>query len=415
MSAPFFTNTAFGSSYRPIPDYMMIRAQHLHTRSLSHMKEEIFLANLLDYLDWRGDLPFSAAPFNEVDNLIFTQLCFLDLDNLVPTDPTATPVRLEHAIDRFFERHPMESTSMGMIVPHAILLLADRARRCTRFRDVCLTGFVNHIDSKIQLQFSATTYLLGDGSAYVSFRGTDDTLVGWKEDFNMSFSPTVPAQAKASQYLENILRTIRRPLHLGGHSKGGNLAVYAAVHVDPADRIRILDVYSNDGPGFHPQILRSDAFRAMRHKIRCIVPESSIVGMLLDHEEPYRIVKSSAKGLFQHDGFSWEVLGDHFLTLKHLSEESKLIDRTLHLWLSKMDNAAREEFIDSVYAVLSANHAQTLTELNADKKALLASLRTIDPKTRDMLMKLVMLLADQGTRSLFEKRDKKEKEKKKKS
>jgi len=371
------------------------------------------LANILDYLDWRGDLPFTAAPFNEVDNLIFSQLCFLDLENLVPEDPGAAPVRLEHAIGRYFERHPIESSSLGFILPDDILKLADRARNTVRFRDVCLTGFVNRIDLRIQVQFSATTYLLGDGSAYVAFRGTDDTLVGWKEDFNMAFTPTVPAQADASKYLEAVLRAVPRPLHLGGHSKGGNLAVYAAIHVDSADRMRILDVYSNDGPGFHAHMLTSEAYRAMQGKIRSIVPESSVVGLLLDHEEPYRIVKSTAKGLFQHDGFSWELIGDKFCTLKTLSHESKLVDRTLKMWLDRMDNAEREKFIDSVYAVLSATNAQTLTELNADRKALIASLRTIDPQTREMLMKLILLLADQSTKSLFEKKEKREKDKEK--
>lgn len=369
------------------------------------------MANILDYLEWRGDLTFTAAPFNEVDNLIFTQLCFLDLDNLVPADPAAMPVRLEHAIDRYFERHPIESTSMGMIVPNDILRLADRARRTPRFRDVCLTGFVNRVDPRLELQFSATTYLPGDGSAYVAFRGTDDTLVGWKEDFNMAFTPTIPAQAEASRYLGSVLRALPHPLRLGGHSKGGNLAVYAAIHADPADRGRILDIYNNDGPGFHPQILASEAYQIMQRKIRTIVPESSIVGMLLDHEEPYHIVRSTAKGLFQHDGFSWELVGDHFITRAQLSEESRLVDRTLKMWLAGMDNAARENVVDSLYTLLSANHAQTLTELSADRKTLLAALRNIEPKTRDMLMKLVLLLADQGTKSLFEKREKKVKKK----
>lgn len=370
------------------------------------------MSNLIDYLSWRGDLPFTAAPFNEVDNLILSELCFLDLENLVPTDLTNLPVRFEHAADRYFERNPIESTSMGVIVPQDILTLADRARRTPRFRDICLSGFINHIDVSAQEQFSATTYLLGDGSAYVAFRGTDDTLIGWKEDFNMAFTSTIPAQADAARYLHAVLQKLPCPLHVGGHSKGGNLAVYAATHVSEQDRPRILDVYSNDGPGFHADILSSEGYRAMQSKIRSIVPESSVVGMLLEHEEPYRIVKSTAKGLFQHDGFSWELIGDRFTTVGTLSGESKLVDRSLKLWLAQMDNAAREEFVDSMYDILAATNAHTLTELNADRKALLASLRTLDPKTRDMLLKLVGILADQSTKSLFEKKEKKEKKKK---
>ena len=409
MSAPVFPNILFGSSYVTEKRRMMIQEVYFYFD-----QEGSPLANILDYLDWRGDLSFTAAPFNEVDNLIFSQLCFLDLDNLVPDDPKNGSVRLEHAIDRYFERHPIESASLGMIVPADILKLADRARHTARFRNVCVTGFVNQIDRNVELQFSATTYLLGDGTAYVAFRGTDDTLVGWKEDFNMAFTPTIPAQASATKYLNAVLSALPQALHLGGHSKGGNLAVYAAIHADPADRTRILDVYSNDGPGFYTHMLTSEAYRTMQSKIRSIVPESSIDGRLLDHEEPYRIVKSTAKGLFQHDGFSWELIGDKFCTLQDRSDESKRVDRTLKLWLSQMNNTERANFIDSVYDLLSATNAQTLTELNADRKALLASLRNIDPKAREMLIKLVLLIADQSTRSFFEKKER-EKDKKEKA
>jgi hypothetical protein len=227
----------------------------------------------------------------------------------------------------------------------------------------------------------------------------------------MAFTPIVPAQAQASRYLESVLRALPHSLRLGGHSKGGNLAVYAAIHTDAADRTRILEVYNNDGPGFHRQMLSSEAYSSMQSRIRSIVPESSIVGMLLDHEEPYRIVKSSAKGLFQHDGFSWELVGDHFTTLRQLSDESRTVDRTIKMWLAGMDNTAREEFVDSMYDLLCATNARTLTELNTDRKTLLASLRGIDPKARDMLIKLVLLLADQGTKNLFEKKEKKGKKK----
>ena len=158
-------------------------------------------------------------------------------------------------------------------------------------------------------------------------------------------------------------------------------------------------------------MLSSEAYSSMQSRIRSIVPESSIVGMLLDHEEPYRIVKSSAKGLFQHDGFSWELVGDHFTTLRQLSDESRTVDRTIKMWLAGMDNTAREEFVDSMYDLLCATNARTLTELNTDRKTLLASLRGIDPKARDMLIKLVLLLADQGTKNLFEKKEKKGKKK----
>jgi hypothetical protein len=278
-----------------------------------------------------------------------------------------------------------------------------------------LSCFVDWLDVGRGEQFAALTIETGDGAVYVSFRGTDDTLAGWKEDFELACLPEIPAQKKAERYVRDVAEQYpRRKLRLGGHSKGGNLAVYAGVFCPESIQRRILTVWSNDGPGFYTHMLTSEAYRTMQSKIRSIVPESSIVGMLLDHEEPYRIVKSTAKGLFQHDGFSWELIGDKFCTLQDRSDESKRVDRTLKLWLSQMNNTERANFIDSVYDLLSATNAQTLTELNADRKALLASLRNIDPKTREMLIKLVLLIADQSTRSFFEKKER-EKDKKEKA
>lgn len=356
------------------------------------------MANVFDYLDWRGDVAFSGAPFNEIDNLILAQLCFLDLSSIVPSDPAGACVRLEDAVDRYLILHPLESTSMGFIVPETIPHMAIKAAKSRRFRDICVCAFVNRIDAAREEQFSATTYLLGDGTAYVAYRGTDDTLIGWKENFNMGFKDTIPAQADAVHYLNDVLRALPHPVRVGGHSKGGNLALYASVYADPALRERILDVYSNDGPGFSSGILHSEEYRTIKPRVHSIVPESSVVGMLLDHEENYQVVKSTAKGLFQHDGFSWQLIGDHFVTLESRSAESQYIDKTLKAWLSDMDDEHREKFVDALYTVLSATNAQTLSELNAGRKAFFASLFTIDAETRDILWKTVLQLIAAGNK-----------------
>ena len=193
------------------------------------------MANILDYLDWRGDLTLSERAFNEVDNLILAEICYLDLSGFAPAGFETQQVTLREAWDAYFAAHP--TTDMGVLVPAQIPVLVQKAAQTARFGSLRLLGYVNRIDEETQTQFSAMTMLLPDGSAYVAFRGTDDTIVGWKEDFNMAFTPEIPAQRYAADYLQQAAAALAfRPLLVGGHSKGGNLAVYAAVFCGGASR-----------------------------------------------------------------------------------------------------------------------------------------------------------------------------------
>ena len=211
------------------------------------------MANILEYLDWRGDLTLSERPFNEVDNLILAEICYLDFSGFVPAGFQTQQVTLQAAASAYFTAHP--ETNMGVLVPDQIPVLVEHAAKTARFGDIRLLGYVNRIDEETQTQFSAVTMLLPDGSAYVAFRGTDDTIVGWKEDFNMAFTPEIPAQKYAAEYLRQVSAALPfRPLLVGGHSKGGNLAVYASVFCGQEVQKRILAVYNNDGPGFVPAV-----------------------------------------------------------------------------------------------------------------------------------------------------------------
>ena len=225
------------------------------------------MANILEYLDWRGDLTLSERPFNEVDNLILAEICYLDFSGFVPAGFQTQQVTLQAAASAYFAAHP--ETNMGVLVPDQIPVLVEHAAKTARFGDIRLLGYVNRIDEETQTQFSALTMLLPDGSAYVAFRGTDDTIVGWKEDFNMAFTPEIPAQKYAAEYLRQVSGTLPfRPLLVGGHSKGGNLAVYASVFCGQEVQKRILAVYNNDGPGFCPFLNTSRLPERSRHCCR---------------------------------------------------------------------------------------------------------------------------------------------------
>ena len=350
---------------------------------------------MMQYLEWRGDLSFSQAPFNEVDNLIFSQLAFIDYTGLIPPGKSVT---LSDVAGAYFRKHLGETISMGMIVPDAIVGLFRKAALSERFGEVLLREYVNRVDPQTNLQFSAVTATLPDGSEVIAFRGTDDTIVGWKEDFNLAFRTPVPSQLEAVAYLCRIAESSTKPLRLVGHSKGGNLAIYAAVHSAPSVRNRLLDVYNNDGPGFGDDTLLCDGFQELREKIHTIVPQASLVGMLLDHDQQYRTVKSRQVGIFQHDGFSWEVLGGRFQSSEQ-SQETKRRNRTIHFWIRSMSPEEQEAFTEAFFRLLQTTEATTLTELFRDRRALLKGLRAMTPEDKKMLAETVRRFREERKKS----------------
>lgn len=359
------------------------------------------MASIVDYLLWRGDLTLDERAFNEVDNLILSELCYLDFDGIVDASFEGG-IRLCDAAARYAVLHPRPD--MGVLVPNTIPALLQQAAKTRRFGELRLCGYRTTLDTDAEVQFAALCVLCADGGNYLAFRGTDDTIIGWKEDFNMAFMPTVPAQRQAAQYLAQAAEVFpAQLLRVGGHSKGGNLAVYAAMRCGVRAQNQIAIVYNNDGPGLHERWLESEEHRRVAHKIRTIVPESSVVGMLLEHEEDYTVVKSTQTGLFQHDGFSWQVRCDRFEQLPELDETGRFFSRTLHTFLYALSDEQRRQFIDALYDVLSCTDASTLTELkNGGMKtasSMLHALRTQDKPTRRVMLQTLRLLLKTGVQS----------------
>ena len=366
------------------------------------------MANLLDYLDWRGDLTLMQAPFNEVDNLILAELSFVDFTGIVPGIGQGGSVRLADAAEEFFARVPVgKSVDMGVLVPDAILDMLRKMAASKRFRDMRLNCFTDWLDTEKAEQFAALTIETGDGLLYLSFRGTDDTLAGWKEDFHMAYLPEIPAQKMALQYTRDVAKQYpRKRLRLGGHSKGGNLAVYAAVYAPVSVQRRLETVWSNDGPGFHNDLVALPEHTRVADRIVSIIPKSSVVGMLLEHEEDYIVVDSSQQGLMQHDGFSWEVLGDRFIRLRSVTRQARLNDLTLKEWVRNMPLDQREKFVDGLFEVLTASGAVTLTDLKEESfkaaGAMVKAMKDMEKDTRDALFYAIRLLFRSNLKVLVE-------------
>ena len=305
------------------------------------------MSNVMDYLKWRGDLSFTQDPPNAVDALIFSALAYIRYGGRVEAEPH-TPILLRDAAEEYFV---LEDHEARVRVKNDLDLLHEAARS-TRFGFTRLYLYRDLFVPEQETQFAAVTFLLDDGSAFLAFRGTDYSLVGWKEDFNMSFQQTVPAQRLALQYTREVAAEYMAPLRLGGHSKGGNLAVFAAARSAPMLQRRILEVYNHDGPGFTEYLMGDPGYLAMVPRIKTYIPQSSVIGMLLEHEEPYTVIRSKTVSLLQHDPYSWEIVGRDFVRMQEVTEESRFVDTTIKTWFAEMTNQERSQLVDVMFSLL---------------------------------------------------------------
>ena len=358
-------------------------------------------ATVSDYLRWRGDLTFAQDGFNEVDNLLLCIISYIKLENiprLRSFDPKdAMPMG---DVCRLLTE---EDEQLGLSTLDYIPLMRQAAET-PRFREVSLFAFESLHDEDRQMQFAAVSFLLPDGSVYAAYRGTDMTIEGWQEDFNMSFLSAVPAQVKAAEYAGAVARACpRRALRIGGHSKGGNLAVYSAAKSSGEIQERIVAVHNNDGPGFAWDISETPGHTRIASRIHTILPQTSVVGMLMEHEKRYQVVHSTYDGLYQHDGFSWQVLGTQFVHLDDFSREGKLVDETLSSWADSLNTQQREALADALYSVFTASGAKTLSELTEEKlksaAAMLKTYKNLDRETRRMVTEAFMLFFKLGTKN----------------
>ena len=364
------------------------------------------MANILDYLDWRGDLTFDQAPFNEVDNLLLSQLVYVDLAGIVPGPESKEKIRVAEASRIFFATHDEQKILEKISMTKTAMYVLKKMAESERYKDALLGGYVNDISIEEQSQFAVLCVYLGDRSLFVAFSGTDDTIVGWRENFNMGYLDATPGQRKAVDYLNRMVGIGQWRVRVGGHSKGGNLAVYSAVHCKPIIKRKIISVYSNDGPGFSKEMVASEAYQEMIPQIRTIIPESSIVGLLLEHEEEVQVVKSTNVGVGQHDAMSWEVLGTHFVYTDKVAEQSIFIDETMRTWLMELDAVQREIIVDAIFAMLDELNIRTVDDFThlkfADLQEANKIRKNLPAGTQELLAHAVKLLFKTGKNSVEE-------------
>lgn len=354
------------------------------------------MANVLDYASAeRRD--FVDSPFSAVDALALSLVAYQNMPDIVPSlqQMTTTYGSIGLRIRKFDIRHPYASVQHIVHAPFAGPTLAQLTARLQshefvhgngptglsdpqqtkdlfatlavnpRFRGIRISAFDQRFSVEQQTQFAAETMLLPDGTLAVAFQGTDDSFVGWKEDFNLAFQYPVPAQISAADYVQSIAGLWKGPIILLGHSKGGNLAVYAAMNVPEFVQQRIRRIYSLDGPGFPPEVVSSPAYLNIIGRIEKIIPDSSVVGMILETPEPCTVVQSTQRGILQHLAFSWKVSNGAFEVLPSVSPGSHYFNTSLNEWIRNLSVDQRKKAVNALFSVMASAGADRFSGMLA--------------------------------------------------
>lgn len=329
------------------------------------MKQKSF--NLMDYLIMRGDLTFGQSDFNSVDALILSQIVYNNIEGLVSKEFNQK-ITLAELAERFISTDDFEERcNMGAMINPLTPELLRLAAKSRRFSNVKVCAFINKIDEKALEQFCALTYQIEKDRYVIAFRGTDDTIVGWYEDFNLGYMPEIPAQKDTRQYIAGAMAALKGHFILTGHSKGGNLSVFGGMSLPKKSLARLDAVYNFDGPGFFAPVYERPEYKQIKDRIFAFFPEFCVVGMMFEHVNQYKIVKCSADGILQHDPFSWNLMGPEFEAAQGFDEASQIFYSSFNAWANTMTDEERKKFIDSFFSVIYASGAKTNYEIDQNK------------------------------------------------
>ncbi len=351
------------------------------------------MADIIEYTLLNANKDFNKLPFNKVDGLIFAQLAYLDFDTFVPDKQlfargiTFAKICEQEGFENLF---PLERTAMRN------LMLFNSMAYSKRYGKVRINYHENIFDPEKAIQFSATTFLFPDGNACVSFRGTDSTITGWRENFDMLYNDTVPAQLLSVKYLNKVASKISGKITVVGHSKGGNLAIYSSVMCSDKAKSKIIEVQGFDSPGFTEDFVSSEKYLQTESKIAKYVPEESMIGMLLSNTDAYRIVKSEGEGIHQHDPFLWIVEDNDFVTGEKIHTSAKLVTNTFKEWMNNYSPEQRELFVDGMFGIIEATNAQNAESfvdwsdyLKDNASLFFDTIKDLDPEIRSFMLKFL--------------------------
>lgn len=349
---------------------------------------------MIDYVKWRGDLPFSKSELNPVDILVLCQISYIHFEGIIPNKiGVKHGISLQDAKNAYFSGKRNEKY-LGFLSDQTYDIFKEAADS-SRFGNLIVSGYVSTFDEEKEMQFAAMTFHWKDMNIVI-FRGTDNTIIGWKEDFNMVYMSPIPAQLESVKYLQQVGKNTRGKIITAGHSKGGNLAIYSATKTDNRIKRRITGIYNYDGPGFTREYLESPDYLSVSDLIKSYTPYASVVGALMEHSKDALVVNSRNSGIMQHDTASWGICGTKFDTVDRVSEKSRFFQTTLGDWLSTISTEERETFINSFFSVIEETNAKTIEDLTANwyksTTAAIKLLTKLDSSIREHLFKAIQII-----------------------
>ena len=343
---------------------------------------ETFHDVLIDYINWRGDLSFQMDPFNEVDNVVLSELVYLDLSKILKPMLKKGP-----RVRDIYEEIEKKNCYQLLTATGGNEDFIRAAASSNRFGTIRVTNYKDVFEAD-RMQFAAAHFELSSQTSYIAFRGTDNSIIGWREDFMSSFMH-MPGQQMAVDYVKETM-TRDRDYYIGGHSKGGNLAIYAAASLNTAMRRHVLRVFDNDGPGFCADIYNMDKIIAIDPILTKIIPEYDVIGQIFRRPlRDVRIVRSSYSGLLQHDLVSWRVKGPKFLEAETLDPAAKVINDTFDEWIRNADFESRQKFVKDLFDSFQVGGAVTLDELKLSNMTdIIKSLIGSSEETKELIHNL---------------------------
>ncbi len=333
---------------------------------------------------------FLEKNWNEVDCLVLCQLVYLKFEDILPVTELEGSFRRnrERSTLKCLDNHP-DKEKLFRDERYAVTnkALWEAVTASPRFSKLEVDYVVARSDIDEETQFCAATFFLPDGRMFIAFRGTDESIIGWKEDFNLAFSQTVPAQENSVTYLNKVAKRTKNPILVGGHSKGGNLAIYSAMNCRPSVQKRVEQIYCMDGPGFRAKTLELCHYDRIADRVKKILPHSSLVGMLFETSRDFEVIESRAIGLMQHDPMTWVVRNGAFVKSKKIAASALRLDDTINEWLESLDEEHTKLFVNTIFEILQATESENLIELGVDRikhmQMVLNAVTQLDEETKE--------------------------------
>jgi len=347
--------------------------------------------DIIDFAILNAHKDFDKLPFSKIDGLIFSQLSYLNFDYIVPDLKNRGKGLLLSQIaehENYDAIFPLERTA------ERNKKLLNAVAYSKRYGKIRVNYYEDIFDTEKDTQFCAITFIFPNGDVCLAFRGTDSTITGWKENFNMLFTSPVAAQRLSVPYVEDVAKKTKGNITLAGHSKGGNLAIYAGTMCNDETKAKIIEIQSFDSPGFTKEFIESEKHLATEEKITKFIPEESMVGLMLNNRENYRIIKSEGSGILQHDPFMWQVEDNDFVNGEKLYLRSKFFDDTFNDWVYSSAPEQREKFVEALFKMIQAANAENVDgfiewadNLKSNSSVIYENLKDLDPETRSLVLK----------------------------